>query len=146
MKKRNIIKGSKKMDIKGRYKEAKFIKNKLERLEEEINNIEYLRGVDTTRENIQTSNITDLSDTVIRTEYINQKIEEWKEKLHDYITDTLKEIDKIDNEAQYNIMFKRYIQFKSWEEIEQECHYTRRWTFNLHRRGLEKLNNIEINH
>ena len=46
------------MDIKERYKEAKFIKNKIERLEEVKNYTDYLGGE--------------------RQEYINQQIEEWK--------------------------------------------------------------------
>ena len=121
------------MDIEKRYKEAKFIKNKLERLEK------YLR--DTTRQN---SNTSDLIDTLIRTEYINQQIEEVKVKLNYYIAELLNEMDKLDNTEEYDIMFKRYIQFKSWEEIVQECHYTRRWIIDIHNRALDKLNNKEI--
>ena len=116
---RNIIKGNVKMDIKERFKEAKFIKNKIERLEEAKNYTDYLGGE--------------------RQEYINQQIEEWKRKLYDYITDTLKDLDKLTNEAQYNIMFRRYIQFKPWEEIAEEYMYTMKWTLVLHRKALYKI-------
>ena len=58
------------MDIKERFKEAKFIKNKIERLEKEINYINYLK-----KSEIQNSNISDLIDTVIITEYLNKQIE-----------------------------------------------------------------------
>ena len=121
------------MDIKERYKEAKLIKNKLERLEKHLS--------DTTRHN---SDASDLIDTVIRTEYIKHQIEEVKAKFNYYIAELLNEMDKLDNTEEYDIMFKRYIQFKSWEEIVQECHYTRRWIIDIHNRALEKLNNKEI--
>ena len=121
------------MDIEKRYKEAKLIKNKLEILEEHLR--------DTTRQN---SNTSDLIDTLIRTEYINQQIEEVKAKLNYYIAELLNEMDKLDNTEEYDIMFKRYIRFKNWYEIERECHYTRRWIIELHNRALEKLNNKEI--
>ena len=107
------------MDIKERFKEAKFIKNKIERLEEAKNYTDYLGGE--------------------RQEYINQQIEEWKRKLYDYITDTLKDLDKLTNESQYNIMFRRYIQFKPWEEIAEEYMYTMKWTLVLHRKALYKI-------
>ena len=40
-------------------------------------------------------------------------------------------------------MFKKYILFKSWEEIEQECHYRINLVLEIHDRALEKLNNTE---
>ena len=121
------------MDIEKRYKEARLKKNKLEILEKHLS--------DTTRHN---SDASDLIDTLIRTEYIKHQIEEVKAKLNYYIAELLNEMDKLDNTEEYDIMFKRYIQFKSWEEIVQECHYTRRWIIELHNRALEKLNNKEI--
>ena len=127
------------MDIKERFKEAKLIKNKIERLEKEIDNFEYIGGIDTTRQNT-----SDLIDIVIRMEYIKHQIEEGKAKLNYYIAELLNEMDKLDNTEEYDIIFKRYIRFKSWEEIEQECHYTKRWIIELHNRALEKLNNKEI--
>ena len=71
------------MDIEKRYKEAKFIKNKLERLEKHLS--------DTTRQN---SNTSDLIDMVIRMEYIKHQIEEGKAKLNYYIAELLNEISK----------------------------------------------------
>ena len=121
------------MDIEKRYKEARLKKNKLEILEKHLSA--------TTRHN---SDASDLIDTLIRTEYIKHQIEEVKAKLNYYIAELLNEMDKLDNTEEYDIMFKKYIQFKSWEEIVQECHYTRRWIIELHNRALEKLNNKEI--
>ena len=120
------------MDIKERFKEAKFVKNKIERLEEARNYIVYLRGAE----------IQNISDTTIGN--INKQIKEGKRKLYDYITELLNEMDKLDSESQYNVMFKRYIQFKGWDEIANECHYKMKWIFELRNRALEKLNNKEI--
>ena len=127
------------MDIKERYKRAKSIKSRIERLEKELDNFEYISGVDTTRQ--YTSNLIDM---VIRTRYIKQQIKEEKQRLNYYIAELLNEMDKLDNTEEYDIMFKRYILFKTWEEIVQECHYTKRWIIELHNRALGKLNNKEI--
>ena len=116
------------MDIEKRYKEAKLIKNKLEILEEHLR--------DTTRQN---SNTSDLIDTLIRTEYIKHQIEEVKAKLNYYIAELLNEMDKLDNTEEYDIMFKKYILFKNWEEIEQECHYRMSLVLGIHDRAIKKL-------
>ena len=126
------------MDIKERFKEAKFIINKIERLEKEINHINYLK-----KSEIQNSNISDLIDTVIITEYLNKQIEEGKAKFNYYIAELLYEMDKLDDTEEYDIIFKRYILFKSWREIEQECNYRIRLVLEIHDRALEKLNNTE---
>ena len=129
------------MDIKERYKRAKLIKSRIERLEKELDNFEYISGIDTTRQN---SNTSDLIDMVIRTEYIKHQIEEGKAKLNYYIAELLEELDKLDDTEEYDIMFKKYILFKNWYEIERECHYTRILIIELHNRALRKLNNKEI--
>ena len=116
------------MDIEKRYKEAKFIKNKLERLEKHLR--------DTTRQN---SNTSDLIDTLIRTEYIKHQIEEGKAKFNYYIAELLNEMDKLDNTEEYDIIFKKYILFKTWEEIEQECHYRMSLVLGIHDRAIKKL-------
>ena len=114
------------MDIEKRYKEAKFIKNKLERLEKHLS--------DTTRQNT-----SDLIDMVIRMEYIKHQIEEGKAKLSYYIAELLNEMDKLDNTEEYDIMFKKYILFKNWYEIEQECHYRMSVILGIHDRAIKKL-------
>ena len=116
------------MDIKERFKEAKLIKNKLEILEKHLS--------DTTRHN---SDASDLIDTVIRTRYIKQQIKVGKAKLNYYIAELLNEMDKLDNAEEYDIIFKRYIRFKTWEEIEQECHYRMSLVLGIHDRAIKKL-------
>ena len=117
------------MDIIERYKRAKLIKTKVKRLEKEIDNFEYISGIDT----------SDLIDMVIRTRYIKQHIKEEKQRLNYYIAELLEELDKLDNTEEYNIMFKRYIQFKTWKEIEQECHYRMSVILGIHDRAIKKL-------
>ena len=117
------------MDIIERYKRAKLIKTKVKRLEKEIDNFEYISGIDTSY----------LIDMVIRMEYIKHQIEEVKVKLNYYIAELLNEMDKLDNTEEYDIMFKRYIQFKSWEEIVQECHYRMSLVLGIHDRAIKKL-------
>ena len=36
-------------------------------------------------------------------------------------------------------MFRRYIQFKPWEEIAEEYMHTMKWTLVLHRKALYKI-------
>ena len=132
------MKGRRKMDIIERYKRAKLIKAKVKRLEKELDNFEYISGIDTTRQNT-----SDLIDMVIITRYIKQQIKEERQRLNYYIAELLEELDKLDNTEEYDIMFKRYILFKSWEEIEQECRYRISLVLKIHDRALKKLSNKE---
>ena len=128
------------MDIKEKYKEARFLDNKVDRLKEELEELStVISAIDTTKDAVQTSNQSDLSDSVLKIDDVKAQIKECMAKLSEYKKDALEALDKIKNTDEYNLMFKRYIQLKSWEEISVEMHFTIRYTYKLHGKCLKKL-------
>ena len=74
------------------------------------------------------------------------KIEEMEEKLDKLIDEyvdkknlIISQIDKIDNEAYYEILFARYIEKKTFEKIADEMTYSFRQIIRLHGGALQEF-------
>ena len=74
------------------------------------------------------------------------KIEEMEEKLDKLIDEfvdkrnlIISQIDKIENETYYEILFARYIEKKTFEKIADEMTYSFRNVTRLHGRALQEL-------
>lgn len=74
------------------------------------------------------------------------KIEEMEEKLDKIIDEfvdkknlIISQIDKIENETYYEILFARYIEKKTFEKIADEMNYSFRNTTRLHGRALREF-------
>ena len=74
------------------------------------------------------------------------KIEEMEEKLDKLIDEfvdkknlIISQIDKIDNETYYEILFARYIEKKTFEKIADEMTYSWRQVIRLHGRALQEF-------
>ena len=77
------------------------------------------------------------------------KIEEMEEKLDKLIDEyvdkknlIISQIDKIDNEAYYEILFARYIEKKTFEKIADEMTYSWRQTIRIHGRALQEFEKL----
>ena len=131
------------MDIKERYKEAKFLENKVDRLKEELESLGVdISAIDTTKDAVQTSNQSDLSDKVLKINDLLENIEECLHKIVDYKKYVKKLLDKITDENEYNIMFYKYIMFMRSEEIAVKMHYSKRRVDQIHGHVLQKLRKI----
>ena len=131
------------MDIKERYKEAKFLENKVDRLKEELESLGVdISAIDTTKDAVQSSNKSDLSDKVLKINDLLENIEECLHKIVDYKKYVKKLLDKITDENEYNIMFYKYIMFMRSEEIAVKMHYSKRRVDQIHGHVLQKLRNI----
>lgn len=51
-------------------------------------------------------------------------------------------IDRIKEADVYDVLHKRYVQYKSFPEIADETHHSFRWVFNQHRKGLEQIEKL----
>ena len=76
------------------------------------------------------------------------KIEEMEEKLDKLIDEfvdkknlIISQIDKIENETYYEILFARYIEKKTFEKIADEMNYSFRNTTRIHGRALREFEN-----
>ena len=74
------------------------------------------------------------------------KIEEMEEKLDKLIDEfvdkknlIISQIDKIENETYYEILFARYIEKKTFEKIADELTYSWRQVIRLHGRALQEF-------
>lgn len=74
------------------------------------------------------------------------KIEEMEEKLYKLIDEfvdkknlIISQIDKIENETYYEILFARYIEKKTFEKIADEMTYSWRQVIRLHGRALQEF-------
>ena len=74
------------------------------------------------------------------------KIEEMEEKLDKLIDEfvdkknlIISQIDKIENETYYEILFARYIEKKTFEKIADEMTYSWRQVIRLHGRALQEF-------
>ena len=131
------------MDIKERYKEAKFLENKVDRLKEELESLGVdISAIDTTKDAVQTSNKSDLSDKVLKINDLKANIEECLQQIVDYKKYVKKLLDKITDENEYNIMFYKYIMFMRSEEIAVKMHYSKRRVDQIHGHVLQKLRKI----
>lgn len=74
-----------------------------------------------------------------------EKMEEKLDKLIDEFVDKknliISQIDKIENETYYEILFARYIEKKTFEKIADEMNYSFRNTTRLHGRALREFEN-----
>lgn len=76
--------------------------------------------------------IVDLEDEVNRDidRYVNAKQE---------ISGTL---EKISDPDQLQVLHKRYVQYKTWEQIAWETGFSYRWVCNLHGKALQEIEKI----
>ena len=61
------------------------------------------------------------------------------------IDDRIESIESLPNEAHRDILFKRYVNGKSFEEISVEMQYAYNYTCNLHGEALKELQNFLTN-
>lgn len=127
------------MDIKEELNSIKWLEIKKKDLEEELETIEtYMQGIDTTKENVQSSNQSDLSNIVFKINELKENIEEQIERIAE---EKLKLINLISGLQgnEYTVIFKHYIQRKSWEQISQETNYSTRQVWRIHGHALQAL-------
>ena len=89
-----------------------------------------------------TRNVTAMQDSVVRIleaeEELNRKIDDlvaMKQEIADVI-------DRVEDDYQRLLLEKRYLLFMSWEEVEAELHYSKRWVQNCHRDALDAVQGI----
>lgn len=102
------------------------LKNRLSILTEDLNDDPNSRGHDIFMVEETTSEICELST-------------ELNEMIDDFVTfkhRLANEIGSLKNKQESEVLFKRYVQFKSWEDIAQEMNLTVCRVTTLHARGL----------
>ena len=88
-------------------------------------------------------------DNNILTEDLIIKLVDYEKELNsmiDELIDTKKEvqsvIDKLDNADMIDILYKRYFQYETWEQIAAEKYFTFQWVHKIHAKALIKIKKI----
>ena len=82
---------------------------------------------------------SDLSDAYIRLETYEERVNDEWERLIGLREQGKKLIATLDDQDQQTILYDRYINYMSWEEIAVNMHYTYRWVLHLHGNALQDL-------
>ncbi|WP_407399601.1 DUF1492 domain-containing protein [Treponema sp.] len=51
-------------------------------------------------------------------------------------------LDQVEDPDQRNVLYKRYFEYKTWEQIAVEMNYTCRWIYKIHGNALQSINKI----
>ncbi len=98
-----------------------------------------IRALDYTKDRISGGSPVDISDKIARLdELIREANDEWDELIE--MREQAKTlISKLESATQQEVLTKRYIQNKRWEQIAVELNITWRHTFRIHRAALEEF-------
>ena len=97
----------------------------------------------TEHERVQTSMQGDkFADTIAKIIELEESIDADIDVLVEYKSRARNLIEKLDDDILKVILYKRYFQGCTFEEIAVEISYSWRWTCKLHGRALQKLNEI----
>lgn len=115
------------------------LRMKEERIAQLQHDICSLQALDYAKDKITGGSPIDVSDKVARLdELIRAANEEWDELIE--MREQAKTlIAKLESAAQQEVLTKRYIQNKRWEQIAVEMNITWRHTFRIHRAALEEF-------
>ena len=124
--------------------------NQISRLDRMINNklseISQLRELAMSvsavknEERVQTTpNFDKIGTTYCKIEEMEEKLDKLIDEFVDKKNLIISQIDKIENETYYEILFARYIEKKTFEKIADEMTYSWRQVIRLHGRALQEF-------
>jgi DNA-directed RNA polymerase specialized sigma subunit len=97
--------------------------------------------VNTEHERVQTSMQGDkFADTIAKIIELEEKVNADIDLLVNYKSRASELIEKLDDDILKVILYKRYFEGRTFEEIAVTINYSWRWTCKLHGRALQKLN------
>lgn len=70
---------------------------------------------------------------------MEQEINRQTDGLIDLRHKIIGEINQLNNPAHIELLFKRYVEYKTWEQIAVEMDYTIRWIYSLHGSALQEF-------
>lgn len=89
-----------------------------------------------------TRNVTSLQDSILRLMEAEEELNRDIDALVDLKMDIAANIAKVRNDNERLLLEKRYLCFKTWEEIAVDMHYTTRWVRKVHDRALDVMEKI----
>lgn len=94
-------------------------------------------------ERVQSSESQDkMADTMCKIADLEMEIQAEIEKLLSLKRRIRKVIGQVSEPTLMSVLHKRYLQYKSWEEIAVEMNFTYRWCIKLHGKALQEVGEI----
>ena len=119
----------------------RMIKNKMTELSQ-YKDLAYGLSAITNEERVQTTPEFDkMSGKIAKIIEMEQKIDSLIDEYVDKKNLIISQIDSMENETSYEILFARYIEKKTFEKIADEMNYSFRNTTRLHGRALREFEN-----
>ena len=138
------------MDVKTRLQRLQLLDTVINQKLRELESLKALStcvaGFDTSRERVQTSGsgdapfVTPVLRIIALEQEINAEIDNFVDEKHS----TIRAIQKLDNPLQMEVLYRRYVEYQSFERIAAEMNIAPQHAFVLHRKGLKALEKICI--
>ena len=96
-----------------------------------------------TEERVQTSGIGDkVGDGAAKIVDVQRELDKWVDELIIKKKEIRNVIEKVDDVKCYDLLYKRYLLYKKWEEIALDMNYTTMGIWKMHGRALKKVEEI----
>lgn len=132
-------------DVKQYLKEIKYKQQYLQRLKKRRESLHLdvsFGGIDYSADRIQSTPKNKLEEAVVKLSDRLERIDNEVAKVSLEIDDRVKSIEMLSNDTYKNILFKRYVEDKSFEEISVELQYAYNYTCTLHGEALVDLSKV----
>ena len=132
-------------DVKEYLKEIKYKQQYLQRLRKRRASLHLdvsFGGIDYSADRIQSTPKNKLEEAVVKLSDRLERIDNNIAKVSIEIDDRISSIEKLSNDTYKSILFKRYVEDKSFEEISVEMGYVYNYTCNLHGDALSELSKV----
>ena len=129
-------------DVKEYLKEIKYKQQYLQRLKKRRKALHLdvsFGAIDYSADRVQSTPKNKLEEAAVKLSERLERIDKDIAKVSIEIDDRISSIEKLPSEADRNILFKRYVEHKSFEQISAEMGYTYNYTCNLHGEALSNF-------
>lgn len=132
-------------DIKLYLREIRIKQQYLKRLEMRRSNLHLevsFGGIDYSADRVQSTPKNKMEEAAVK---LSERMEDLDDRINQTrleIDDRIKSIEKLSNDTHKDVLFKRYVEYKTFEEISVEMGYVYNYTCNLHGDALIELSKL----
>ena len=132
-------------DTKEYLREIKVKRHYLTRLKERRASLHLdvsFGGIDYSADRIQSTPKNKMEEAMVRLSERMEKLDNTIAKISVEIDDRISSIETLCNDTHRDLLFKRYVEDKSFEQISIEMGYVYNYTCNLHGEALKELSKV----
>lgn len=120
-----------------------LIQNKLEQAQELRSKLE-VQGInfESDGSTSATRKVTKMNDLIVSVVTLEEEINQQIDLLINKKREVMELIDSLDNADEISLLYKRYFNYKKWEEIAVDMNYTYRGILKIHGRALQNLEKV----